>query len=282
MIKLSAFADEADNSLQGQIDALKRNHLQYLEIRNVDGKNVADLTDEEAQRIYERLRAERLGVWAVGSPLGKVDIDCGFDAYKDKVRRVCEIANLLHTDKIRVFSFFKAYGQAGKVKEHLAEMVKIASEYGVYLYHENEKEIYGDVLSRVLELLDNVAGLRCVYDPANFIQVGEKAEDTLSALAHRAGYFHIKDVIAETDELVPAGLGDGDIAGLIACVDRDTVLTLEPHLAVFDGYASIDNTEMKNKFVFKDNNEAFDTAVTALKALLTKAGYIETADGFVK
>ena len=60
------------------------------------------------------------------------------------------------------------------------------------------------------------------------------------------------------------------------------VLTLEPHLAIFAGYAAIDSTEMKNKFTFATNGEAFDAAVLALKTLLLKAGYQETTEGFVK
>ena len=101
-------------------------------------------------------------------------------------------------------------------------------------------------------------------------------------LHHRADYFHIKDVVAETGELVPAGYGDGDILKLIELIDEDKTLTLEPHLAVFDSFKSIDNTEMKHKFVYKNSNEAFDAAVIALKNLLKKAGYKEENGGFVK
>ena len=62
----------------------------------------------------------------------------------------------------------------------------------------------------------------------------------------------------------------------------DQVLTLEPHLAVFDGYAAIDAEEMKNRFHFENNDEAFDYAVTALKGILTAQGYKEMNGGFVK
>ena len=46
-----------------------------------------------------------------------------------------------------------------------------------------------------MDVLDNVKDLRCVYDPANFLQSGEKADKTLALLHNRADYFHIKDVI---------------------------------------------------------------------------------------
>ena len=39
-INIYAFADEANPNIDGQIDAMKRNALQGLEIRNVDGVNV--------------------------------------------------------------------------------------------------------------------------------------------------------------------------------------------------------------------------------------------------
>ena len=48
-IKLCAFADEADSALSGQITAMLENGIEYLEMRGVDGKNVAKLTIEEAK-----------------------------------------------------------------------------------------------------------------------------------------------------------------------------------------------------------------------------------------
>ena len=282
MIYISAFSDEAASDLQGQIDALKRNGIFYTELRSISGKNVVDLTVAEAENIYEELQKNGIKVWSVGSPLGKVDIDVDFQEYEKKVRHVCHIAKALKTDKIRVFSFFNAYQKRERVLLYLRKMVDIASEYGVELYHENEKDVYGDTVERVLELLNNVAGLKCVYDPANFLQVGEHAQHSLDALHHRTDYFHIKDVIFQTGELVPAGYGDGKIDELVRRIDGDKVLTLEPHLMIFDAYASIDETEMKLKFRFENNDEAFDAAVSALKKILIKNGYTNKNGDFEK
>jgi sugar phosphate isomerase/epimerase len=282
MIILSAFSDEAGNSLEQQIAALQRNNIPYMEIRNIDGKNIKDLTLKEAQAIKDRLDEEGLKVWSVGSPLGKVDITVDMDEYMETVCHIFELAKILGADKIRMFSFFNSYDQKDKVIHNLKLMVAKANEYGIKLCHENEKEIYGDTAARVKEILDNVPGLYCVYDPANFLQVGEKAATTLPLFADRTEYFHIKDVIMETEELVPAGEGDGHIPELIASIQDDKVLSLEPHLAVFEGYATIDNTQMKNKYHFASNSQAFDAAANALKQLLIKAGYKETKGGFVK
>lgn len=283
MIKLCAFADESASSIEGQIEALKRNNIDYLELRSVDGKNVSKLTDEEALAIYDKLNASDVKVWSIGSPLGKVDIECDFEEYKNTARRICKIAKIFHTDRIRMFSFFHAYEKSEKVHKYLKEFTDIAKEENVTMYHENEKDIYGDVLKRVVEILDRNSELHSVYDPANYIQTGEYADDTLNALVDRTDYFHIKDVIRSTGELVPAGYGDGKIDKLIEMIGkRDVVLSVEPHLAIFKGFAQIDKTEMKNKFTFSSNEEAFDAAVNSLKKVLNEAGYTEENKVFVK
>ena len=282
MIKLCAFSDEAGSSLDEQIAASKRNNISLMELRSIDKKNVSDFTIEEARNYQNILENNGIFVWSIGSPLGKVSIDVDFEEYSKKITHVCELANIFKTDKIRMFSFFNAYENPQKVFEYLRKMVEIARKYGVSLYHENEKDIYGDTAERVEEIYQNVNGLKYIYDPANYIQCDQKAEITLPKFHKKTDYFHIKDVIYETGELVPAGYGDGDILKLIELIDEDKTLTLEPHLAVFDSFKSIDNTEMKHKFVYKNSNGAFDAAVTALKNLLKKAGYKEENGGFVK
>ena len=282
MIRLCAFSDEANPSLEGQIAAMKRNGIALTELRSVGGKNVKDLTVDEAAQIKKQLDEAGIAVWSIGSPLGKVDISVNIDEYLQTVAHVCGLAHILGAKYIRMFSFFGAYEQPEKVYEYLGRMVEVAEKYGVILCHENEKDIYGDTLERVQLLMQNVPGMHTVYDPANFLQVGERADRTLAALHAHAEYFHIKDVIAETGQIVPAGHGDGMIGKLIEMMDRDTVLTLEPHLRVFAGYAQIDNQEMKNKYTYDSNDQAFDAAVDALKVLLTQNGYTEAEGGVEK
>ena len=43
-MRLCAFADEASVSLDGQIEALKRNNISLLEIRGVDGENIKEIS----------------------------------------------------------------------------------------------------------------------------------------------------------------------------------------------------------------------------------------------
>lgn len=282
MIKLCAFADEAANGLEEQIAALKRNNIPYLELRSIDGKNVKDFSLEEAEKYVQILRKNEIAVWSIGSPLGKVKIDVDMETYIAEVKHVCALANVFQTTRIRMFSFFEAYKSREKVFAYLQKMVNVAAEYGVELYHENEKEVYGDTLIRVKDIMQNVRGLKYIYDPANYVQCNQKTEETLSCLFDKTDYFHVKDVIFATDELVPAGYGDGAIRQIIQRITGDKVLTLEPHLAVFEAFKTIDNTEMKHKFHFDSNEQAFDFAVQALKSMLAECGYKEVGNRFIK
>ena len=281
-IRLSAFSDEAGISLGEQIEALHRNDLALTELRSVDNKNVAELTLAQAREISSTLKSEGIALSAVGSPMGKVKISVDIEQYLDTVKHICELANIFETDKIRMFSFFEALSERERVIEYLCRMVEVADSYGVGLYHENEKGIYGDTAERVLDLSASVKGLHFVYDPANFLQVGESADKTLPLLHSMSEYFHIKDVISASGELVPAGEGDGQIPRLVEMIDRDTMMTIEPHLMIFSGYDRIDGEKMKHKFHFESNTEAFDTAVASLKNILVNGGYTEKEGVFVK
>lgn len=281
-VRLSAFSDEAGVSLREQIDALHRNNIALTELRSVDNTNVAELTLERAKSIWATLKSEGIALSAVGSPMGKVKISTDIEVYLDTVKHICELANIFETDRIRMFSFFESHGEREKVIDNLNRMVEVAASYGVGLYHENEKGIYGDTAERVLDLRENVKGLHFVYDPANFLQVGESADKTLPLLAPISDYFHIKDVISEGGILVPAGEGDGDIPGLISMLDRDTVMTIEPHLMVFAGYDKIDGEKLNHKFYFENNSQAFDTAVASLKKIFNNQGFTEIEGGFTK
>ena len=282
MIRLCAFADEADEKIEGQIAALKKNGVSLLEIRGVNGKNVMDLTDEEAKEIRAKLDEAGIKVWSIGSPIFKKDIALPAEQHLADAVRGCELAKILGAENIRMFSFYNAENEKEKMFDLLKKFVEIGKKYGVRICHENDKGLYGDNLARTKEVLDATPGLYSVYDPANFVQVGEKLADTLAALAGRAFYYHIKDALEETGQVVPAGYGDGNIPALIAQIKDDKVLTVEPHLKIFAGYSKNDKTPLKNVFTFETNIEAFDAAIAAIKKILVEAGYREVNGAFVK
>lgn len=281
MIRLCAFSDEAGSDIYTQIDALKRNNIKLVELRSIDNKNVSDFTMDDAKEYYKIFKENDIEVFSIGSPLGKVDINVNFDEYEKKIRHTFEISKIFNCSNIRMFSFFNAYNDEELVFKYLNKMVNIAKEYDLSLFHENEKDIYGDKSERIIKIMNNVKDLKYIYDPANFIQCDEDSNKTIDLFFDKTSYFHIKDVIKETQELVPSGYGDGNIKEILRRIKVDTVLTIEPHLKVFDAYKKIDNTELKTKYQYSSSLEAFDTACISLKKLLKELNYKEIEGGFI-
>ena len=276
-IKIFAFADEAATDIDGQIRALKRNGLAGLEIRGVDGQNISDITLNKAKEVKEKLDCEGLSVWSIGSPIGKIEIADDFEAHKEKLKRTLEIANVLDCKNIRMFSFFMPENEdklrySSEVIWKVGEMAKIAEQSGVFLCHENEKGIYGDTPEACLELFKAIPLLKGVFDPANFVQCGQKTyPDAYEMLKPYIEYMHIKDALANSD-VVPAGMGEGcvyDILKALSDADYEGFLSLEPHLGSFEGLDALE-TDDKMTRLEKSSADKFTLAYESLMKIIER------------
>ena len=91
-----AFADEASGQVDGQIAAMLRNGLNGLEIRGVDGENIADISLEKARGVRRKMDDAGLTVWSMGSPIGKIPItEEDFPAHLAKLCHVLALADAL-------------------------------------------------------------------------------------------------------------------------------------------------------------------------------------------
>ena len=274
-IKLCAFADEAGDSLPEQIAALKENGIGLLEVRAIDKKNVTKFTDAEIKEYKKMLDDNGIGVWSIGSPIGKVKIADDFNIDLDLCKRTVEIAEMFGAKSIRMFSF---YGTEGKeeykdlVMERLTKYTETTKGTDVTLCHENEKGIYGDIAKRCLEIHQAVPALKCVFDPANFVQCGQDTLEAWEMLEPYVFYGHIKDSLKD-GSIVPPGKGEGHIAEYLPRFKAKgcQVLTLEPHLAIFSALKSLEAPGDESKiglYKFDTKREAFDYAVNALKDII--------------
>ena len=273
--RLCAFADEADKMISGQIEALKGNSMKLIELRGIDGKNVADLTSDEARALRKRLDSEGIAVWSIGSPIGKVDITAPAEDELDRFKRVLETADICGAENIRMFSFYKTDSSSAcfdEICRRLDDMISAAKGSGVDLCHENEKGIFGDTAERCYRLHAALPAFRGVFDPANFVQCGEDTLVAWELLKPFMKYAHIKDA-KEDGKVVPPGVGIGHLPELLPRFAESgiEVLTLEPHLKSFVGLAALEGGDTQHVgSSFKDNREAFDFAVNTLKNLIEK------------
>ena len=274
-LSIYAFADEASPSMAGQIAAMQRNHLQGLEIRGVDGQNIADITVEKAREVRRLMDDAGLRVWSIGSPIGKIGIEQeDFAAHLDKLRHTLALADILGAENLRMFSFYLPEHQdpvqyRQQVLDRMGEMLRVASGSGVTLCHENEKGIYGDNAVRCRDLLDVFPELAGIFDPANFVQCGQDTWAAWTLLADRIRYLHIKDAL-QSGSVVPAGMGIGNIRQILAAFRArgGSAVTMEPHLQEFAGLQGLEREGEKSvvgQIRYADSDAAFDAACAAFK-----------------
>ncbi len=275
-IKIFAFADEADSSIDGQIKAMLRNSLDGLEIRNVDGANISDISISKAREVKAKLDDNGLIIWSLGSPIGKINITDNFSTHLDKFKHTLLLAHELGAENIRLFSFYIPEGVTysdcrAEVIERMSYFVETAKGSGIRLCHENEKGIYGDNAAHCLDLFREVGGLDGIFDPANFVQCGEDTQSAWEKLKGHIRYMHIKDA-RKDGVIVPAGQGDGNIKKIVSDFLSlgGNAFTMEPHLMEFDGLSTLERAGEKSNIVqaFSDSNTAFDFACDAFKELL--------------
>ena len=273
---VSCFADEIDVSVDKQIALLQELGIGWIEFRSGDGKGEADYTEKEAEMLMSRLSANGIRISAVGSPIGKIDITQDFEPHFETYRHIVELAGILDTSFIRMFSFFMPEGEEpdkfrDEVMRRTDRMVEYAAGRNVVLLHENEKGIYGDSAARCLDLMKLFYGdhFRCTFDFANFVQCGQDTMEAYEMLRPYISYIHVKDAMRESGDVVPAGTGDGNVAEILNRLDEEGYagfLSLEPHLADFAGLKSLEK-EVKERGR-TDGEEAFCTAYRALEKLL--------------
>lgn len=262
---LSGFADEIAADLATQLHWLNNFNIKYVEMRNVNGKGLVNHTLDEVRSIKEELDKSGIKVSAVGSPIGKIGITDDFEPHYDLFKHTMDIADILETKYIRMFSFFiPEMENAEKYREEVinrwTRMCEYAKDTGITLLHENEKGIYGDTPERCLDLLEALSGypMKGIFDPANFVQCRVRTyPEAFDLLKDHIVYMHIKDAKMDSGWVVPSGEGDGNLREILNELSKsgyEGFLSLEPHLITGD--------------IAVGGHERFKIALDALKSIL--------------
>lgn len=242
MWTLSGFSDEISPDLEEQAALVTTLGMTHLELRSAWGTNVLDLDADQLGRARQILDDHGLKVSSIGSPLGKIFIDEDFGPHLDRARHAVDVAHHFGAPYIRIFSFFIRPGDdpddhRDEVLRRMRALADVAEQGDVVLLHENEKEIYGDVPRRCVDILESVGSpnLRAAWDAANFVQVGVRPfTEGFAAIRPYLEYVQIKDAHLADGEVVAAGRGDGEVVETIRALREDGFdgfFSLEPHLS---------------------------------------------------
>jgi sugar phosphate isomerase/epimerase len=258
---LTGFADEAAPGIDGQIRATKELGWRNIESRNIDGKNIHNMPDDDFDAVAGKLDAAGVSINCFGSEIanwGKKITD-PFEITLAEVKRAIPRMARLGTKMIRIMSYGilrdrPAGDQLAQERfRRLREIKKMFDGAGITPVHENCMNYGGMGWKYTLELIENVPGLKLVFDTANppctldyASGVHEKLQSTWEFYEHvrqHVAYVHIKDCrflefttgIFNKAEFTWPGEGDGDVVRIV----RDLVaggydggISMEPHLSV--------------------------------------------------
>lgn len=253
----TGFADEAGKDIETQVRATKALGWNSIEARNIDGRNIHDLSDADFDRVCGVLQDAGVRVNCFGSAIanwGKQITD-PFDSSLAEARRAIPRMQRLGTTMVRIMSFavLKDRGPEEQMAEErfsrLRQLQAMCADAGVTAVHENCMNYGGMGYTYTLRLLENVPGLKLVFDTGNPVFSDDRAKAApspkqsayafYSMVKEHLAYIHIKDGIwdaaAGKVRYTYPGEGHGDVPEILADLIGGGYaggISIEPHLAV--------------------------------------------------
>ncbi len=268
---LAGFADEAAANLEGQIAATRALGWQAIELRSLDGKNIGDIAISEADAVRRTLDRHHIRICALGSTIANwgESIDFPHAPTLEKTKRVIEWMKILDTRLVRIMSYAVRLGEDNQLhpdqKEderfrRLREICSLFLDAGITPVHENCHTYGGMSFEHTLRLLEEVPGLKLVFDTGNppltpdfrqpFPYPMQDSWDFYQQVKEHIVHVHIKDALtgvpgAPETYTFP---GDGDSKVLEIVTDMlkngyDGAFSIEPHMAVVFHDSAVESSE---------------------------------------
>ena len=251
---LTGFADEAAQDLATQIKATKELGWNAIESRNINGKNIHDISEEDFEKTVDLLDQEGVFINCFGSAVANwaKNIKDDFSITLEEVERAIPRMQRLGTKMIRIMSYARCEGEEQYKEERfkrLTEVVRLFKEGGIQPVHENCMNYGGLSWQHTHELLDAIPGMKLVFDTANPVfnrdrsKEGQPWQDPwefYQKVREHIAYVHIKDCLEPSADnggkevyLYP-GEGQGKVREILTDLQAngyDGGISIEPHLA---------------------------------------------------
>jgi sugar phosphate isomerase/epimerase len=278
MFYFSGIGDEAANRIDDQIRAIKALGWENLEARGVEvpgfpKANIHDIPDAAFDLLVQKVSAAGVKVNCFGSAIGNwgKKIDEPFDSSLGEARRAIPRMVRLGTKFVRVMSFAvrpEEDQMAAERFRRLRELTKMFLDHGLQPVHENCMNYGGMGWPFTLELLEQVPGMKLVFDTANPVFNDDRSKPKpWSKQDPWEFYQHVKDHVVhvhvkdarwnraknDADYTMP-GEGEGRVRDILADLIRSGysgAISIEPHVAVVfhDTSVQTSDEDMFNSFV---------------------------------
>ena len=256
---LTGIGDEAGNTIDAQLRAMKELNWNTLEMRGVEvpgfpKANFHEIPDAAFEIAVAKLSAAGVGVYCFGSTIMNWarKVTDPFEPILAEVERCIPRMQRLKARYVRIMSFKPGDEEErtpDEVFRRVGEVTRRFLDAGLTPVHENCMN-YGGMSSRhALELLEKVPGLKWVFDTANPVFNADRSkakpwprQDAWEFWTHirdHVAHIHIKDatwVPAKNDaDYNWPGEGQGRVREILKDAfarGYDAGISIEPHMVV--------------------------------------------------
>jgi sugar phosphate isomerase/epimerase len=256
---LTGIADEAGASIDVQIKATQELGWKNIEARVVEvpgfpAGNIHDIPDAAFDALVEKVTQAGIHISGFGSAIGNwgKKIDQPGDSSLAETLRAIPRMHRLGTKMIRIMSFAPLAGDEQMEEERfrrLREITRLFLDAGIQPVHENCANYGGMGWPFTLKMLENVPGLKLVFDTGNPILNADRSrpkpwpqQDAWEFYKHvreQIVHVHVKDAVwvpekKDADYKFP-GEGDAQVSKILTDLFRhgyDGGIAIEPHMAV--------------------------------------------------
>jgi sugar phosphate isomerase/epimerase len=264
-MKLTGFSDEAGKDLATQIRATQELGWHCLSARGINGCNIHEHTDADFVAIADTLDAAGIHVPEFGSLIGNwgKKITSDFAVTIAEIDRAIPRMQRLDTKLIRIMSYAQEpWGQDQHEKERfrrLREIVKRFADAGITAAHENCMNWGGFSAAHTLRLVDEVPGLKLVFDTGNPVFQLDRSQPEpfpwqnawtfWETVRPHVVHIHIKDChYPEKEGVEPRYVSPGEGRGFV----REILANAKQH--GYDGYVAIE-PHVATVFHVKDQSQ---------------------------
>ena len=252
-MKLTGFTDEAASDIAGQIKVTKALGWDYLSARMINGTNIHDLSKKAFEQVCEELEKADIKVAEFGTMIGSwaKTIDSDWALTLAEIDRCIPRMQRLGVQYARVMSYGQCeWGDDQQEQERFRRLREIHARFadaGLTAVHENCMNWGGFSADHTLRLLEEVPGLKLVFDTGNPVFQRDRSKplpypwqnalEFYHKVKHAIAHVHIKDGIMHQAEGEPeytfAGEGQGHTQAIVADLlasGYDGFIAIEPHI----------------------------------------------------
>ncbi len=287
-MKLTGFTDEASNDIDTQITLTKALGWEYLSARTVGDLNIHDISDDAFKRVVEKLQQAEVKVAEFGSLIGNwsKSIKSEWSVTENEIERAISRMKRLDVKFIRIMSYAQEpWGMDQHEEERfsrLRKITKLFSDEGLEALHENCMNWGGFSADHTLRLLEEVPGLRLVFDTGNPLFQKDRSkeapypwQDSLEfyhKIKHAIAHIHVKDAIMDENDEQPiytfAGEGNGNLKAIMKDLHEsnyDGFVAIEPHMGKVFHEANKDEKVEQQYEIYFQFAKKFENLLSSIK-----------------